>query len=362
MSKPTVAVFDTKSYDQEFFNMTNADYGFELRYFEFRVTKENAVVTEGADCACVFVNDQVTSEVVDVFADRGVKLLALRSAGYNHVDLEALKGRIDIVRVPAYSPHAVAEHALALMLTLNRKTHRAYNRTRDSNFAIAGLIGFDMYQKTAGIIGTGQIGRIMAEILRGMQMRVVVYDPYPNREWAAKWDVEYVKLSELYRQSDVISLHCPLTPENVYMINRASIDQMKRGVMIINTGRGKLIRTEDLLEALRSGKIGSAGLDVYEEETHYFFEDHSSNIVTDDNLLRLLAYPNVLVTGHQAFFTREALTNIAGVTLENIRTYFDEGRIENGVPDFDAKTGRLKKDQKPAKQADQSGKDSPKDS
>ncbi len=352
MSKPTIAVFDTKSYDQQFFNMTNADYGFDLRYFEFRVTKENAVVTEGADCACVFVNDQVTPEIVDVFASRGVKLLALRSAGYNHVDLDALKGKLDIVRVPAYSPHAVAEHALALMLTLNRKTHRAYNRTRDSNFAIAGLLGFDMYGKTAGVIGTGQIGRIMAEILRGLQMKVIAYDPYPNKEWAEKWNVEYMKLSELYRQSDVVSLHCPLTPENIYMINRASISQMKPGVMIINTGRGKLIRTEDLLEALRSGRVGSAGLDVYEEETVYFFEDHSSNIVTDDNLLRLLAYPNVLVTSHQAFFTREALTNIAGVTLENIRTYFEEGRIENGIPDFDAGTGRLQKDQKKEQKSD----------
>ncbi|MFW6368504.1 MAG: 2-hydroxyacid dehydrogenase, partial [Spirochaetota bacterium] len=269
------------------------------------------------------------------------KLLALRSAGYNHVDLDALKGKIDVVRVPAYSPHAVSEHALALMLTLNRKTHRAYSRTRDNNFAISGLLGFDMNEKVAGIVGTGQIGRIMCEILRGLNMRVLAYDPYPNKDWATAHGVEYVALTELYRNSDVISLHCPLTAENVHMIDRASMAQMKNGVMIINTGRGKLIRTEDLLEALKNRKVGAAGLDVYEEETDFFFEDHSSNIINDDNLLRLLAYPNVLITSHQAFFTREAMTNIARITLENIRMYYEEGRIVNPIPDFDAQTGRL---------------------
>ncbi len=338
---PRIAMFDAKQYDHDFFAQENRDHGYDISFFEAKLNPETAVLAEGFDTACVFVNDSVTREVADVFAGYGVKLLALRSAGYNHIDLDALKGRLDAVRVPAYSPHAVAEHALALILTLNRKTHRAYSRTRDSNFAISGLLGFDMHGKCAGVVGTGQIGRTMCEILRGLKMNVLAYDPYPADEWAQEHGVEYVKLTELYKRSDIVSLHCPLTPENVHMIDRSTIAMMKDGVMIVNTGRGKLIRTEDLLEALRSGKVGAAGLDVYEEETDFFFEDHSSNIITDDNLLRLLAYPNVLVTSHQAFFTREALTNIARITLENVRLYFDEGRIENPIPDFDAGTGRV---------------------
>lgn len=338
---PRIAMFDAKAYDHDFFTQENRDYAYDISFFEAKLNPETAVLAEGFDTACVFVNDFVTREVADVFAGYGVKLLALRSAGYNHIDLDALKGRLDAVRVPAYSPHAVAEHALALILTLNRKTHRAYSRTRDSNFSISGLLGFDMHGKCAGVVGTGQIGRTMCEILRGLKMNVLAYDPYPAAEWAQEHGVEYVKLTELYKRADIITLHCPLTPENVHMIDRSTIAMMKHGVMIVNTGRGKLIRTEDLLEALRSGKVGAAGLDVYEEETDFFFEDHSSNIITDDNLLRLLAYPNVLVTSHQAFFTREALTNIARITLENVRLYFEEGRIENSIPDFDAGTGRV---------------------
>ena len=338
---PRIAMFDAKSYDHEFFTGENGDFGYDISFFEAKLNPETAVLAEGFDTACVFVNDFVTREVADVFAGYGVKLLALRSAGYNHVDLDALKGRIDAVRVPAYSPHAVAEHALALILTLNRKTHRAYTRTRDSNFAISGLLGFDMNGKSAGVVGTGQIGRIMCEIFRGLKMEVFAYDPYPSEEWAREHGVEYVKLTDLYRRADIITLHCPLTPENVHLIDRASIAMMKDGVMIVNTGRGKLIRTEDLLEALRSGRVGAAALDVYEEETDFFFEDHSSSIIPDDNLIRLLAYPNVLVTSHQAFFTREAMTNIARITLENVRLYFDEGRIANPIPDFDAGTSRV---------------------
>lgn len=338
---PKIAMFDAKPYDQEFFTEQNRNYGYDIAFFEARLNALDAVLAEGCDTACVFVNDVVDEEVIDIFTERGIKLLALRSAGYNHVDLEALKGKIDVVRVPAYSPHAVAEHALALMLTLNRKTHRAYSRTRDNNFAISGLLGFDMNEKVAGVVGTGQIGRIMCEILRGLNMRVLAYDPYPNKDWAGEHGVEYVSLNDLYRNSDIITLHCPLTAENVHMIDRATMAQMKTGVMIINTGRGKLIRTEDLLEALKNRKVGAAGLDVYEEETDFFFEDHSSNIIDDDNLLRLLAYPNVLVTSHQAFFTREAMTNIARITLENIRLYYEEGKIVNTVPDFEAQTGRL---------------------
>ncbi len=338
---PRIAMFDAKPYDQEFFTQANASYGYDIHFFEARLNADDAVLADGFDTACVFVNDFVNADVANIFAEKGVKLLALRSAGYNHVDLDALKHKIDVVRVPAYSPHAVAEHALALILTLNRKTHRAYSRTRDNNFAIGGLLGFDMNGKTAGIVGTGQIGRIMCEILKGLNMRVLAYDPYPATEWAYEKGIEYVPLGRLYKESDIISLHCPLTADNVHLIDRATIAQMKPGVMIINTGRGKLIRTEDLLEALREGKVGAAGLDVYEEETHFFFEDHSSNIIRDDNLLRLLAYPNVLVTSHQAFFTREAMSNIANITLENVRLYFEEGKIVNPIPDFDAETGRV---------------------
>jgi len=271
-----------------------------------------------------------------------VPLLALRSAGYNNVDLKTADGRIKICRVPSYSPHGVAEHAVAMMLTLNRNTHRAFYRTRDSNFSIDGLVGFDMHGKTAGIVGTGQIGRIVCEILLGFGMKVIAHDPFPATDWAAARGVELVSLDELYQRSDIISLHCPLTAQNTHMINKKSLARMKKGVMLINTGRGQLILAEDLQEAIRDEKVGSAGLDVYEEEAEYFFEDYSSQIMKDDVLARLISFPNVLVTSHQAFFTVEALANIAKTTLENIRSFFYEGRILNEVCAHPQKDGSCK--------------------
>jgi D-lactate dehydrogenase len=326
-----VAFYDTKPYDRESFERQNQAFGFHLKYFPSHLTEETVALCRGYDAVCVFVNDQVTKGIVDSLAEMKVPLLALRSAGYNNVDLNAAAGKIKISRVPSYSPHGVAEHAVAMMLTLNRNTHRAFYRTRDSNFSINGLEGFDMVEKTAGIVGTGQIGRIVCEILLGFGMRVIAYDPFPAVAWAQARGVELVDLETLYARSDIISLHCPLTPQNIHMINRNSLARMKKGVMLINTGRGQLIRTEDLLEALRNQQVGRAGLDVYEEETDYFFEDFSSSVVKDDVLARLLTFPNVLVTSHQAFFTVEALAKIATTTLENIRSYFYDGKVLNEV-------------------------------
>jgi D-lactate dehydrogenase len=326
-----IAFFDTKPYDRTSFETQNAAFGFQLKFFPSHLTEETVALCKGYDAVCVFVNDQVTKAVAEELAALGVKLLALRSAGFNNIDLKAAKGKLAIARVPSYSPHGVAEHAIAMMLTLNRNTHRAFYRTRDSNFSINGLMGFDMHGKTAGIVGTGQIGRIVCEILLGFGMKVLAYDPFPATKWAEQKGVELVDLGTLYENADIISLHCPLSPQNIHMINRGTIKLMKTGVMIINTGRGQLIRTEDLLEALRDEKVGSAGLDVYEEETDYFFEDFSSSVVKDDVLARLLTYPNVLVTSHQAFFTKEAIANIAVTTLENVRSYLIDDKLVNEV-------------------------------
>jgi len=269
--------------------------------------------------------------VINVLAENGVKLIALRCAGFNNVDLQAVKGKIKVVRVPAYSPYAVAEHTLALMLTLNRKTHKAYSRTREGNFALHGLMGFDMHEKTVGIIGTGKIARILIKTLRAMGMRVLAYDIYPDVDFAKETDIEYTSLDEIYRKSDIISLHCPLTKETEHLINHEAIAKMKEGVMIINTGRGKLIDTKSLIKGLKSKKIGFAGLDVYEEEEEYFFEDMSDFVMNDDMLARLLSFNNVIVTSHQAFFTREALSNIAQTTLENIKEFVDGKILSNEV-------------------------------
>jgi len=319
-----VAVFDTKPYDKEFLLNQNSDFGFQLTFFPYHLTESTVSLCQGFDAVCVFVNDSLNANVVEQLAKFEVSLVALRCAGYNNVDLKAAAGKVRVVNVPKYSPNGVAEHAVAMMLTLNRNTHRAFYRTRASNFSIDGLMGFDMHGKVAGIIGTGRIGRVACEILLGFGMRVLAYDPFPDREWASEKGVEFVDLMELIKTADIISLNCALTPDNTYMINKESISLMKKGVMIINTGRGKLVNTEDLLEGLRSGHIGYAGLDVYEEEAKYFFEDHSSSVIKDDALARLMTFPNVLVTSHQAFFTREALTNIATTTLTSIEDYFQE--------------------------------------
>lgn len=320
-----IAFFDTKPYDEASFNKMNEKYHFEIRYHKGHLNKNNLALTQDVDVVCVFVNDIVNAEIMDALVQNGVKLLALRSAGFNNVDLKAAEGRIPIVRVPAYSPYAVAEYAVALMLSLNRKIHRAYWRTRDGNFSLHGLMGFDMHGKTAGIIGTGKIAKILIRILKSFGMKILAYDLYPDSAYAEEMGYTYTSLDELYQNSDIISLHCPLTPATRYMINEESIAKMKDNVMLINTGRGLLIHTEALIEALKNKKVGSAGLDVYEEEGPYFYEDKSDKIIDDDTLARLLSFNNVIVTSHQGFFTSEALRNIAETTLQNVKD-FTEGR------------------------------------
>ena len=318
-----IAFFDAKSYDIESFNAVNKDYNFDIRYYQERLSISTVPLAKGADVVCIFVNAECDAQVIDELVNNGVKLIALRCAGFNNVDLKAAEGRIRVTRVPAYSPHAVAEYAVSLMLSLNRKIYRAVNRTREGNFTLHGLLGFDMYGKTAGIIGMGRIAKELIKILHGFGMNVMAYDLYPDHEFAKQYDVKVVGLDELYTHSDIISLHCPLTPDTKFLINKDSIAKMKKGVMIINTGRGKLIHTEDLIEGLRSKQVGSAGLDVYEEERDYFYEDRSDKMIDDDVLARLLMVPNVVLTSHQAFFTAEALHNIAISTLNSVKEFAD---------------------------------------
>lgn len=322
-----IAFFDTKAYDERFFDEIKGDYPFKIKYFENKLNEDTASLAKGYDVVCAFVNDTINKEVLDTLYEGGVKLVAMRCAGYNNVDFEASHGRIHVVRVPAYSPYAVAEHAAALMVTLNRKTHKAHNRTRESNFNINGLLGFDLHGKTLGIIGTGKIGQIFAKIGNGYGMRVLAYDKFPNESL----DVEYCDLDTLYKESEVISLHCPLLKDTHHMINEESINKMKDGVMIINTSRGGLVDSESLIEAIKERKVGSAGLDVYEEEGDYFFEDFSNEIIEDDVLARLLSFNNVLVTSHQAFFTKEALSNIARTTMDNIKAFADGANLDNEI-------------------------------
>jgi D-lactate dehydrogenase len=326
-----IAFFDTKPYDREVFDKLNQNFGFDIKYFKFHLTPDNVILTQGFDAVIVFVNDFIDEYIVNQLYSYGVKIIALRSAGYNNVDLKAASGKIPVVRVPAYSPHAVAEHTVALMLTLNRKIHRAYFRTRDANFSLNGLLGFDMQYKTAGIIGTGKIGKALIKILRGFEMNVLAYDKFPDENHAKELGYNYVNLDELFTKSDIISLNCPLTKETEYIINKESISKMKDGVMIINTGRGKLINTKHLIDGLKTGKIGSAGLDVYEEESKYFYEDMSDHVLNDDILARLLTFNNVIITSHQGFFTKEAMQNIAQITLNNIQSFIKGEKLENEV-------------------------------
>ena len=316
-----IAFFGAKPYDIASFDKVNEKYNYDIRYYKGHLNPNNVVLTQDTDVVCIFVNDTADAAVIDAMVDNGVKLLALRCAGFNNVDLKAAKGKLPVVRVPAYSPYAVAEYSLALMLSLNRKIHRAYWRTRDGNFSLNGLMGFDMHGKTIGIIGTGKIAKILIRLLKGFGMRILAYDLYPDMKFAGEEGISYVSLDELYRESDIISLHCPLTHQTKYMIDKDSIDKMKEGVMIINTGRGQLINTNDLIEGLKEKKIAAAGLDVYEEEGEYFYEDKSDKIIDDDVLARLLSFNNVIVTSHQAFFTKEALHNIAETTLQNIEDF-----------------------------------------
>jgi len=316
-----IALFDTHRYDRESFQAANAEYQHELDFFEPRLTAETAPLAHGYSAVCSFVNDVLDRRALEKLASGGTRLVALRSAGYNHVDLAAASRQgIVVARVPAYSPHAVAEHAVALVLALNRKIHRAYARVREWHFSLEGLVGFDLYEKTVGIIGTGHIGRFAARIFSGFGCDVIAFDLRPDEAHG----VRYVPLSELYRSSDVISLHVPLTPSTNHMIDEAALASMKRGVLIVNTGRGALIDSRALIGSLKTGHVGGAGLDVYEEEEGVFFEDLSNRILEDDVLARLLTFPNVIVTAHQAFLTREALGSIAQVTLDNV-TAFERG-------------------------------------
>ena len=327
MSKIKIAFFDAKEYDRQSFMASNKDDEYEILYLETRLSEDTCKLADGYDVVCVFVNDDVNSVVIDRLAAMGVKLIALRCAGYNNVDIEYAYGKIHIVRVPAYSPYAVAEHAMALLLTSIRRIHKAYIRTKDFNFSLNGLTGFDLHGKTVGVVGTGKIGRIFIDICRGFGMNVIAYDKFPAKDSG----IEYVTLDELWERSDIISFHCPLTDENRHMVNAESIAKMKKGVALINTSRGALIDSEALLEGIKQRQIGAACLDVYEEESNVFFHDYSNHIVNDDVLARLISMPNVIVTSHQAFLTNEALANIADTTLDNVREFFERDTCTNEV-------------------------------
>jgi len=314
-----IAFFSAKPYDKDFFNRHNTPYGFELQFWETHLGPHivNAI-DEGTEVVCVFVNDRLTAEVIETMAAKQVKIIALRCAGFNNVDLEAAKKHgIRVCRVPAYSPEAVAEHAVAMLLTLNRKTHKAYNRVREQNFSLNGLLGFNLHGRTIGVIGTGKIGRAFCKIVLGFGCKVLAFDPFEDESLKAS-GVQYLPLEELLPQADVISLHCPLTPENKYLINRETLAAMKPGVTIINTSRGALINTDEVIAALKSAHVAYLGIDVYEQEEKLFFKDLSGSIIEDDKIQRLMSFPNVLVTGHQAFFTEDALAQIATVTLNSI--------------------------------------------
>lgn len=320
-----IAFFDTKPYDKEVFDEENTHY--EMVYFESKLNEKTARLAQGFDCVCAFVNDDINQKVIDTLYENGIRLIALRSAGYNNVDLKVAQDKITIVRVPSYSPHSIAEHAFSLLQTLNRKIHRAYIRTRDFNFSLVGMNGIVLYQKTIGIVGVGAIGRAMIQIAKGYGMRVVCFDPHPDESLG----VEFVDLDTLFKESDVISLHCPLTKATYHMINKESIAKMKKGVYFINTSRGALVDTASLLDALNEGKIRGAGLDVYEEEEDLFFEDKSLTIVKDNILSLLISRPNVIVTSHQAFLTDESLTQIARTTFDNLDQYFAHQPLENEI-------------------------------
>ncbi len=329
-----IAMFSTKSYDRTFFDAINKEVGHEIKYLESRLTPETSSLAEGFEVVCAFVNDRLDKEVLRDLSEGGVRLLALRSAGFNHVDLAAAqKLGITVARVPAYSPYAVAEHTLALLLGLNRQTHRAYNRVRERNFALDGLLGFDLHKKTVGIVGTGKIGTVFAELMAGFGCELLACDPYPSDD-CREFGVEYVDRDELFERSHIVSLHCPLTPQTHHVIDADAISRMRDGVMLINTSRGALIDTRAVIDGLKSEKIGYLGLDVYEEEADLFFEDLSDRVIQDDVFARLLTFPNVLITGHQGFFTREALTNIAEATLDNVTAFeTGEGTLHEVIPE-----------------------------
>lgn len=321
-----IAMFDSKQYDIDSFDALKTEQ-MKIKYFETKLTEDTVSLAGGYDAVIVFVNDDVSADVIKKLHFLGVKLIALRCAGFNNVDLKAAKGKLPIIHVPAYSPHAVAEHAMGMLLTSIRRIHKAYIRSKDFNFSLNGLTGFNLNGKTVGIVGTGKIGRVFADICSGFGMNVLAYDLYPDNSLG----VTYTSLEEIFEKSDIISLHCPLTKENRHMINEDTISKMKKGVVILNTSRGSLIDAEALLEGIKSKRVGAACLDVYEEESDLFFEDHSGRIVHDDILARLISMPNVLITSHQAFLTEEALKNIAETTLNGIQSYFENGSLKNEV-------------------------------
>lgn len=338
-----VAFFDAKPYDKPSFEQYGKTAGVDFTFYETKLNRDTAELARGCDAVCVFVNDTVDAAVIDRLYECGVRLVALRSAGYNNVDVKHAFGKIHVVHVPAYSPYAVAEHAAALLLTLVRRIHKAYIRTRDFNFSLNGLTGFDLHGKTVGVIGTGKIGRIFIDICRGFGMRILAYDKFP----ATDGNIDYVDLEELYERSDIISLHCPLTRETQHLINGESIGKMKKGVILLNTSRGALIDAEALLDGIKTRKIGGACLDVYEEEADIFFNDFSGHIVDDDILARLISMPNVIVTSHQAFLTEEALNNIAETTVKNILSYFEnDGVCDNELCYHCGEVERCKKDRR----------------
>ena len=318
-----IAFFETKEYDKASFAPYEKEGEIEFKFLETKLTEMTAELARGCDAVCVFVNDTVNAAVIDKLCEYGIKVIALRCAGYNNVDIRHAYGKIHIMRVPAYSPYAIAEHAMALLLTSIRRIHKAYIRTRDFNFSLNGLAGFDLHGKTVGVVGTGRIGRVFIDICRGFGMNIIAYDAYPAKDSG----INYVTLDELFEKSDIISMHCPLTDDTRHMINRDSIEKMKKGVVILNTSPGALIDAEALLEGIKARKIGAACLDVYEEEADLFFEDRSGHILNDELLARLISMPNVIVTSHQAFLTTEALNNIAETTMNNIRSYFENDGI-----------------------------------
>ncbi|MBR9800341.1 2-hydroxyacid dehydrogenase [bacterium] len=326
-----VAFFSTKPYDRRFFTAANEQHGFELKFFEPRLTPETMTLAQGFDAVCVFVNDQLDADILEQLKDAGIKTIALRCAGFNNVDLKAAEDAgLQVVRVPAYSPYAVAEHTVGLMLTLNRRIHRAYNRVREANFALDGLLGFDFHGKTVGVIGTGRTGALTAKIMHGFGCDLLGSDMRENSD-CLELGMKYMPVDDLLAKADVVTLHCPLTPETEHLINEERVQKMKPGVMLINTSRGRVVDTKAVIEGLKSGQIGSVGMDVYEEEADYFFEDLSNNVIADDVLARLLTFPNVLVTGHQAFFTREAMQAIADTTLNNLQEIEETGKCGNAV-------------------------------
>lgn len=340
-----IAFFDAKPYDKPSFVEFGEANNIKFKFFETKLNEDTVDLAKGYDGVCVFVNDTVNAAVIDKLCEYGVSVVALRCAGFNNVDMKYAYGRVHVLRVPAYSPYAVAEHTMAMLLTSIRRIHKAYNRTRDFNFSLAGMTGFDLHSKTVGVIGTGRIGRVFINICRGFGMRVLAYDKYPDRSIEDAENVKYVSLDEIFSESDIISLHCPLTDDTYHIIDADSLQKCKRGVVLLNTSRGALVDAEALLAGIKSRKVGAACLDVYEEESDFFFEDFSGHILEDDILARLISMPNVIVTSHQAFLTEEALSNIAQTTTENICEFFERGCCQNelcyrGATTEDCKSGK----------------------